>query len=375
MIHSTVRVFQFAGILGCLSSSIYYLLCLWSASTFLRQRKAGAGAHSTPDRPTLTLPPVSILKPLKGTDPDIYESFRSHCLQDYPAYEIIFGVSDADDPAVASVKQLQREFPEHAIQLIVSPDKLGANVKVSNLEQMLHAARYQHLLVNDSDIRVERDYLRRVIAPLADERIGMVTCLYRGIAASTSLWTRLNPGFPTNRSGANWGISLDCRLSRRRLRIGPSYRWSGTAGPALRRSCRDPSSGLRPARILCPSITLGSRRARFASRRLHWTSFDLRLDVGATRRDREPSRTLVVGVPGCDGSVAFGNGPCSRQVRTRRPPVAATVVASANSGSDGGRRVGREFRGSHSDLARRPIRTEEGAVDPPCTLVSAGKTS
>jgi ceramide glucosyltransferase len=185
MIHSTVRVFQFVGILGCLSSSIYYLLCLWSASTFLRQRKAGAGAHPTPDRPTQTLPPVSILKPLKGTDPDIYESFRSHCLQDYPAYEIIFGVSDADDPAVASVKQLQREFPERAIQLIVSPDKLGANVKVSNLEQMLHAARYQHLLVNDSDIRVERDYLRRVIAPLVDERVGMVTCLYRGIAAST----------------------------------------------------------------------------------------------------------------------------------------------------------------------------------------------
>jgi ceramide glucosyltransferase len=185
MIHSTVRVFQFVGILGCLSSSIYYLLCLWSASTFLRQRKAGAGAHATPDRPTQTLPPVSILKPLKGTDPDIYESFRSHCLQDYPAYEIIFGVSDADDPAVASVKQLQREFPERAIQLIVSPDKLGANVKVSNLEQMLPAARYQHLLVNDSDIRVERDYLRRVIAPLVDERVGMVTCLYRGIAAST----------------------------------------------------------------------------------------------------------------------------------------------------------------------------------------------
>jgi ceramide glucosyltransferase len=185
MIHSTVRVFQFVGIFGCLSSSIYYLLCLWSASTFLRQRKAGADAHPTPDRPTQTLPPVSILKPLKGTDPDIYESFRSHCLQDYPAYEIIFGVSDADDPAVASVKQLQREFPERAIQLIVSPDKLGANVKVSNLEQMVPAARYQHLLVNDSDIRVERDYLRRVIAPLVDERVGMVTCLYRGIAAST----------------------------------------------------------------------------------------------------------------------------------------------------------------------------------------------
>ena len=143
-------------------------------------RKAGKSAH-----PTSSLPPVSILKPLKGTDPDIFESFRSHCLQDYPEYEIIFGVSDPDDPAVASVQQLQREFPDHAIRLVVSPDKLGANVKVSNLEQMLSAARYQHLLVNDSDIRVERDYLRRVIAPLADERVGMVTCLYRGVPAST----------------------------------------------------------------------------------------------------------------------------------------------------------------------------------------------
>jgi ceramide glucosyltransferase len=180
MIHYTVKIFQFVGILGCLSSSIYYLLCLWSAASFLRVRKAGGVARSTQ-----TLPPVSILKPLKGTDPDIYESFRSHCLQDYPEYEIIFGVSDPADPAVASVKQLQQEFPDHAIRLVVSPNILGANVKVSNLEQMLTSARFEHLIVNDSDIRVERDYLRRVIAPLADERVGMVTCLYRGIAPST----------------------------------------------------------------------------------------------------------------------------------------------------------------------------------------------
>ncbi len=186
MIHFTVRIFQVVGILGCLCSSIYYLICLWSAAAFLRQRLAGGGARPT-QLPTQSLPPVSILKPLKGTDPDIYESFRSHCLQDYPEYEIIFGVSDPDDPAVASVRQLQREFPGRTIHLVVSPNILGSNVKVSNLEQMLPAARYQHLLINDSDIRVEQDYLRRVTAPLLneDERVGMVTCLYRGIAAST----------------------------------------------------------------------------------------------------------------------------------------------------------------------------------------------
>jgi ceramide glucosyltransferase len=128
---------------------------------------------------------VSILKPLKGTDPEIYESFRSHCMQDYPEYEIIFGVSDPNDPAMESVKRLQREFPARAILLVVCPKILGANVKVSNLAQMLGAASYEHLIVNDSDIRVEPDYLRRVMAPLADEAVGMVTCLYRGVAAPT----------------------------------------------------------------------------------------------------------------------------------------------------------------------------------------------
>jgi ceramide glucosyltransferase len=180
MIHSVIRIVQLVAILGCVSSSIYYLLCLWGSAAFLRGRKADKSV-----RPTPILPPISILKPLKGTDPDIYASFRSHCLQDYPEYEIIFGVSDPDDPAVASVEQLRHEFPDRAIRLAVSPNKLGANVKVSNLEQMLPAARYEHLIVNDSDICVEPDYLRRVVAPLADEAVGMVTCLYRGIAAST----------------------------------------------------------------------------------------------------------------------------------------------------------------------------------------------
>jgi ceramide glucosyltransferase len=180
MTHTTVRILEFVGILGCLSSSIYYLICLWSALVFLREHEGGEGA-----RPPQALPPVSILKPLRGTDPDIYESFRSHCLQDYPEYEIIFGVSDPEDPAIASVHQLQREFPRHAIRLVVSPSQLGANVKVSNLAHMVQTARYQHLLVNDSDIHVERDYLRRVIAPLVDLHVGMVTCLYRGVAGST----------------------------------------------------------------------------------------------------------------------------------------------------------------------------------------------
>ncbi len=179
MIHSLSGIVQLIAILGCLSSSAYYLICLWSAGVFVRGRRV------TSARGAQSFPPVSILKPLKGIDPDIYEAFRSHCLQDYPEYEIIFGLSDAADPAVASVEQLRREFPNARINLVVCPSILGTNVKVSNLEQMVQTARYEHLVVNDSDIRVEPDYLRKVIAPFLNDEVGMVTCLYRGVPAST----------------------------------------------------------------------------------------------------------------------------------------------------------------------------------------------
>jgi ceramide glucosyltransferase len=193
MIHFTVRLLQIIAVLGCVAGAVYYLICLWSAAAFLRQRQAGKACPELAEgsaRPTQPLPPVSILKPLKGVDREIYESFRSHCLQDYPEYEIIFGVGDPGDPAMASVQQLQREFPNRSIRLMVCPEKLGANLKVSSLEQMVQTARYEHLIVNDSDIRVQPNYLRRVMAPLqieplADDRVGMVTCLYRGIAGNT----------------------------------------------------------------------------------------------------------------------------------------------------------------------------------------------
>src|ERR1041385_1761009 len=162
---------------GAVAGCGYYLLCLWSARSFLYAVRGQSASAFTP--------PVSILKPLKGADPEMYASFRSHCLQDYPDYELIFGVSDPADPAAELVRRLQREFPQRSIQLIVCPKALGTNMKVSSLVQMLPGARFDHLIVNASDIRVEPDYLRRVLAPFADERVGMVTCLYRGIAGRT----------------------------------------------------------------------------------------------------------------------------------------------------------------------------------------------
>jgi ceramide glucosyltransferase len=178
MIYRPHAVFEAVAVLGTLSSLGYYLICLWSAAGFLSERKAaGVGARFTP--------PVSILKPLKGTEPGMYESLRSHCLQDYPEYEIIFGVSGADDPAVEFVERLRREFPRPAIKLVICAKNLGMNRKVGNLAQMRMESRYEYLLVNDSDIRVEPEYLRRVLAPLEAPKVGLITCLYRGVASPT----------------------------------------------------------------------------------------------------------------------------------------------------------------------------------------------
>ena len=178
MVHQAFKIIETLAVAGAVSGIAYYALCLGSAARFVQPRKAA-------DNSVRAAEAVSILKPLRGTDPEMYESFRSHCLQDYPEYEIIFGVSDANDPAIQLVQQLKAEFPQRPIRLMVCPETLGSNTKVSNLAQMARQARHEYIIVNDSDIRVEPDYLRRVLAPLTDSEVGLVTCLYRGIANAT----------------------------------------------------------------------------------------------------------------------------------------------------------------------------------------------
>lgn len=160
----------------------YQVLAIVGARRYLHMRGAKQASFA---------PPISILKPLKGFDPEMYESFRSHCLQDYPReYEIIFGVNDASDEAIAAVERLREEFPQHAISLAVCTEVLGTNRKVSNLVQMAARAKYEYLVINDGDIRVPTDYLRRVAAPFADPQVGMVTALYRGVPHA-GFWSKL----------------------------------------------------------------------------------------------------------------------------------------------------------------------------------------
>src|ERR1700680_1891003 len=164
MIHDIAKSIELGAAVGAICGIAYNLLCLWSAASFLRERKS-AGAAT---RPT---PPVSLLKPLKGTDPEMYESFRSHCLQDYPQYEIIFGVSNTNDPAIQQVERLKVEFPDRAIRLMVCHENLGANTKVRNLAQMVREARYEVFVLECNAILVCSHYLRNVLAPFGDANV------------------------------------------------------------------------------------------------------------------------------------------------------------------------------------------------------------
>jgi ceramide glucosyltransferase len=136
-------------------------------------------------------PPVTVLKPLCGMEPGLYENLRSFCLQSYPQYQLVFGVRDASDPALAVVNRLQLEFPHLEMSIVVNPRQHGSNRKVSNIINMLDAARYDVLTIIDSDARVGADYLSEVIAPLSDKHVGLVTCIYRSVPSSPGIYSRL----------------------------------------------------------------------------------------------------------------------------------------------------------------------------------------
>lgn len=215
----------------------YYLLALWSARSFVRSLRRA---------PTRFAPDVSILKPLKGADQDMLAALASHCRQQYAgAYEILFGVSSLDDPAVPIIRELERQFPEQAMRIIECPQILGANGKVSNLAQMVPHARYTYLLVNDSDIVVSPDYLATVMrtfashaASISSDRttrsVGLVTVPYRGLAHGApgkhpAVWARLEalgistdfiPGVLTARyleRGIHFGLGSTLAVSREAL--------------------------------------------------------------------------------------------------------------------------------------------------------------
>src|SRR6266446_1664834 len=153
---------------------VYYTLATLAAWRFFKRERARVPPDYTP--------PVSVLKPVRGADFGSYENFASFCRQEYPDYEILFAVNDDSDPAVAVINRIIAEFPEQRIRLLVGAEHLGANRKVNKLARLAGEAQNEVLVLTDGDVRVGPNFLREVVAPLADKKVGAVTSFYRGIA-------------------------------------------------------------------------------------------------------------------------------------------------------------------------------------------------
>lgn len=165
---------------GSAAGCVYLCIACAAVRRFAGQQRPHAAAA----------PPASVLKPLCGEDSGLFDNLRSFCRQDYPAWQVVFGLQRQDDPAVPVVQRLVAEFPGADIALVVDSHRRGSNLKIANLQNMLPAARHDLLVLADSDMRVAPDYLRDIAAPLADPEVGIVTCLYRGVPAG-GIWSAL----------------------------------------------------------------------------------------------------------------------------------------------------------------------------------------
>jgi ceramide glucosyltransferase len=204
---------RYVVLLLALAPLFYYCLAIFASWDYFRRVK-----KLTQLEPHLA-PPASILKPVCGVDREVYENFASMCRLDYPEYEIVFGVGEVDDPVVPLIEKLQAEFPERSIRLIVGIEQLGTSRKTNTLCRLVKEAKYDLLVMNDSDVRVEKDYLRDVVAGFADPRVGVVTALFRG-QAGEGLAEKLDAiGVPTDSSAS-------MLLARRFSEIDFAFGWT-----------------------------------------------------------------------------------------------------------------------------------------------------
>ncbi len=153
---------------------IYYFIALFSSWRYFRLARSSSRAPAA----TAFTPPVSILKPIRGLDPDAFENLASFCGLDYPEYEIVFCVDPDDEAVLAVLAKLTGDFPDRKIRVLYGSGRVATNDKVAKLARLVNEAAHDVLVISDSDVRVRMDYLRKVVAPLKDARVGAVTCFY-----------------------------------------------------------------------------------------------------------------------------------------------------------------------------------------------------
>jgi ceramide glucosyltransferase len=176
-------------VFGLFTSTVFAGIVLWAVPGFLRERRSALAALAT--RPGFT-PPLSLFKPLHGADPGLEAYLESFFTQDYPAYEILFCARDSNDAGLATARRVAARHPNIPVKFLSTggqPDYI--NDKVISLEKMAAEAAHEIFVISDSDVRVTPDYLRAMALPFADERVGGMCCLYRGVAAQNRIWGSL----------------------------------------------------------------------------------------------------------------------------------------------------------------------------------------
>jgi ceramide glucosyltransferase len=228
-------------IVGLLASTGYYLVMLYGTYDFFRRYKRYPLADHEP--------PVTILKPLRGAEPYLYENLETLCRQRYGTFQVLCGVADPHDPAIAVVRKLQAEYPALDIELVIDPHIYGSNYKVSNLHNMYRRAKHYIIIVADSDIRVRPDYLRKIVAQVLNPRTGLVTCLYRAVNTG---------GIPSLLESMSVNTDFCGMVLVARKVEHPSYAFGATI--AMRREVLDQIGGFLPlVNYLADDYQLGNR--------------------------------------------------------------------------------------------------------------------
>jgi ceramide glucosyltransferase len=173
---------------GLITSTVFTGMVLWAVPEYLRERRA---AFAQMDLSPGFTPPLSLLKPLHGSEPGLEAHLASFFEQDYPLYEILFCARSSDDTGLETARRVSARYPQIPVQFFSTGEPPYINAKVRSMELMEEAAAYEILVISDSDVRVTPDYLRAVALPFADKRVGAMTCPYRGVAAEGGLWARL----------------------------------------------------------------------------------------------------------------------------------------------------------------------------------------
>jgi len=228
MTHLLLGLLLGFGLFGLLTSTIFSLLALAGLLRFL-----GDGRDPMPLGPEgASHPPVSLLKPLDGDEPNLEAHLESFFLQDYPQFEILFCTRSPLDPGLAAARRVAARYPAIPVQFLSTGDRTWINAKVSSLERMHAAAHYDLFVISDSDVRVTPNYLREVVAPFADPRVGAVTCLYRGVA-DRGLWSNIEAAGMSVEMTA--GVLTANLLEGMKFALGPTM--------AVRRACVDLMGG------------------------------------------------------------------------------------------------------------------------------------